>query len=216
MSNEIEPFVTAELIDNLPDPRDLTRVVKERIESATQQFRAERGDVHLPEDTFDLHRRLQATAEKCADYARGFTAAGKLIRELQREELEAAVGEQDGVPLSGLTVPTAGGDIRIAPDFRNEHTIDPELVQAAIAAKLSTEYGPDSEMHTFLCQVARDAMTALCAAGKWEPQVSKVRAVAGQWSRGGDDTAASSLASAVRTKRTFQERVTVERKEPKR
>lgn len=228
MSNpgtEVQPFITAELIDDLPDPRDLTRVVKERIEAATLHFREQRGTVTDATETYDLHRRLQATREKCADYKRGFGAAEKLIGELQREELETAVGEQNGVPLAALTVPTAGGDITITPQFTNDHKINPDELIAVIVRKIRALHAgamavPDSISSdglrvSALLAAAGEAIEMLLACGKFEPQITKVKAAADQLARAGDDALAGELLATIKTTRVFQEKVKVDRKAPK-
>lgn len=222
-SKAVQPFVTAALIDSLPDPHDLKRVVKARIEAATEEFRQQRGNVHLPEDTFDLHRRLQATKEQCEQYARGFKEAAKLIGQLQLEELETAVGEQDGVPMQGLTVPAADGDIRLTPEFENQHTIDRGQVCGAIIANVLGSAQVESfpqpiheALHELLWAAVTAALHRLEQAGKWEPQISKVKALADNWSREGDDSSAAVLRTAIRSKRVYKESVKVERRDPNR
>ena len=223
MANEVDRLLSAELVDGLPDPLALQRVVKERIETAYAELHAARGEVLKPEDTYDLHRRLQATAEQMEGYARGFTNVGKLIRQLQQEELVEAVGEQDGVPLSGLTIPTAGGDIVVTPSFKRVNDIDPEQVQTAIVNGVTDAWMEPIEhaavhstetLEEALREMLAQALTALVGTGKWEPQVSKLKATAAEWARAGRDDMAGKLMAAHEVKKKYQERVDVTRKEP--
>ncbi len=221
-STEVQPFVTAALIDELPDPRQLQAAVKARIEEAYAGFVAERGEVTSAHDTFDLQRRLQATAEQCDAYSRGFKSAGTLIRQLQEEQLVDAVGEQAGVPMSSLTVPTAGGDIHIAPDFKNEHSINPDAVAAVLVKRVRSLHGsamtnstPGAFRINALVQAVGDTIEMLMATGKYEPQISKIKAAAAELARAGEDAMAAELLGTIASKRVYQGRVKVERKAPK-
>lgn len=224
MTNELDRLLSTELVDGLPDPQALKQVVKERIQQAYADLHAARGEVLQPEDTYDLHRRLQATREQMGGYERGFKEVGALIGQLQQEELVEAVGEQDGVPLSGLTIPTAGGDIVVAPSFKRVNDIEPEAVQTAIvngvveawmepiehAAVHSTETLEES-----LRELVQQALTVLIGTGKWEPQISKLKATAQEWARSGHDDLAGRLMAAHTVRQKYQDRVDVTRKEPK-
>lgn len=225
MTQELDRLLPAELVDGLPDPQALKRTVKERIQEAYAALHKARGEVLRPEDTYDLHRRLQATREQMDAYARGFAEVSKLIGQLQQEELVEAVGEQDGVPLSGLTIPTAGGDIVVTPSFKRVNDIDPDQVQTAIvdgvtdawmepiehAAVHSTE-----KLEEGLRELLAQALTALIGTGKWEPQVSKLKATAQEWARAGHDAMAGRLMAAHQVRQKYQDKVDVTRKEPKR
>lgn len=224
MTDDLVRLLSTELVEGLPDPQALKRTVKERIDQAYADLYAARGKVLQAADTFGLHRRLQATREQMDAYARGFAEVSKLIGQLQQEELVEAVGEQDGVPLSGLTIPTAGGDIVVSPSFKRVNDIDPEAVQKAIidgvteawmepvehAAIHSTETLEEA-LHELLAQ----ALTALIGTGKWEPQVSKLKATAAEWARSGNDQMAGKLLAAHEVKQRYQDRVDVTRKAPK-
>lgn len=224
MTNELDRLLSAELVDGLPDPQELKRVVKERIEQAYAGLYAARGKVLAPEDTFDLHRRLQATAEQMDGYARGFTDVAKLIRQLQQEELVEAVGEHDGVPLSGLTVPTAGGDIVVKPAFKRVNDIEADAVRLAVVNGVTDAWMEPIEhaavhstesLEENLREMLDQALTVLIGTGKWEPQVSKLKATAAEWSRAGHDQLAAKLMAAHTVRQKFEDKVTVERKTPK-
>lgn len=223
MTKDLDRLLSTELVDGLPDPQALKRVVKERIEQAYADLYAARGKVLSPEDTFDLHRRLQATAEQMDSYARGFKDVAALIRQLQQEELVEAVGEQDGVPLSGLTIPTAGGDIVVKPEFKRQNDIDAAKVQAAIIDGITTAWMEPIEhaavhssetLEENLRELLEQALTALVGTGKFEPQVSKLKATAAEWARIGRDDMAAELMRSLQVRQKFQDRVTVERKLP--
>jgi len=224
MTKDVDRLLSAELVDGLPDPLVLQRVVKERIQAAYAELHQARGEVLKPEDTYDLHRRLQATVEQMEGYARGFTAVVKLIRELQQEELVEAVGEQDGVPLSGLTIPTAGGDIVVTPSFKRVNDIDPDAVTTAIVNGVTDAWMEPIEhaavhstetLEENLREMLAQALAALVGTGKWEPQVSKLKATAAQWARAGRDDMAGRLMAAHEVRQKYQDRVEVTRKEPK-
>jgi len=224
MTKDVDRLLSAELVDGLPDPLVLQRVVKERIQAAYAELHQARGEVLKPEDTYDLHRRLQATVEQMEGYARGFAAVVKLIRELQQEELVEAVGEQDGVPLSGLTIPTAGGDIVVTPSFKRVNDIDPDAVTTAIVNGVTDAWMEPIEhaavhstetLEENLREMLAQALAALVGTGKWEPQVSKLKATAAQWARAGRDDMAGRLMAAHEVRQKYQDRVEVTRKEPK-
>jgi hypothetical protein len=224
VGNEVDRVLSAELVDGLPDPQALQRVVKERVQQAYAELHAARGDVLKPEDTYDLHRRLQATRELMNGYERGFNAVGTLIGQLQQEELVEAVGEQDGVPLSGLTIPTAGGDIVVTPAFKRINDIDPDQVQTAIVNGVTDAWMEPIEhaavhstetLEENLREMLAQALAALVGTGKWEPQVSKLKATAQEWARAGRDDMAGQLMAAHEVRQQYQDRVDVTRKEPK-
>jgi len=224
MTNELDRLLSNELVDGLPDPQALKRTVKERIEQAYADLHKARGEVLKAEDTYDLHRRLQATREQMEAYSRGFAEVAKLIAQLQQEELVEAVGEQDGVPLSGLTIPTAGGDIVVKPSFKRVNDIGPEAVQTAIVHGLveawieSIEHAAVHSADTLeenLRELVQQALTVLIGTGKWEPQVTKLKVTAQEWARAGHDDLAGRLMAAHTVRQQYQDKVDVSRKEPK-
>lgn len=224
MTNEVGRLLSTELVDGLPDPQALKRVVKERIQQAYTDLHAARGEVLKPEDTYDLHRRLQATREQMDAYARGFKDVSTLIGQLQEEELVEAVGEQDGIPMSGLTIPTAGGDIVVAPAFKRVNDIEPQAVQTAIVNGVTESWIEAIEhaavhsadkLEENLREMLQQALTALIGTGKWEPQVTKLKATAGEWARAGHDDLAGALMKAHKIRQKYQDKVEVTRKAPK-
>jgi len=224
MTNDLDRLLSNELVDGLPDPQDLKRVVKERVALAYADLHAARGEVLKPEDTFDLHRRLQATREQMDGYARGFKEVATLIGQLQEEELVEAVGEQDGIPTSGLTIPTAGGDIVVKPSFKRVNDIEPDQVRAAIVHGITEAWIEPVEhaavhsadlLEDRLREMLEQALSMLVATGKWEPQVSKLKATAAEWARNGHDDLAARLIKAHKVRQRYEDKVDVTRKAPK-
>lgn len=217
---ELVPHDLPELLADLPDPRELKAVIRERIQLAAAEYRAARGDVLQPEDTYDLQRRYQATRERLEQYVRAFQDAVKLVGQLQLEELQDAVGEQDGVPNSGLTIPTAGGDIVVKPDFERKNIIDPDQVRAVLAAQaarnlIGLDLSQVESVEMRFAELVDEAFAALIACGSWTPQITKVKATADAFARAGDDPMAAVLRGTISTRKVYKDRVAVERKAPK-
>lgn len=181
----------------LPTPTELRRMIRDALESSYQALVAARGDVHTPEDTFDLHRKLAHTRENFTDWAAAFRDGAKRIAGMQEEQLIDAMGEQDGVPLAGLTVPDREGDIRVALDTARTHTIDVDQLMRVVAARAVARdmRGEVGNTAALIIQSIQDFLEL----GKFEAQVSKVTAYAKQVARDGDDKLASVVSSAVRT-----------------
>jgi hypothetical protein len=217
---DLQQLVPDALLADLPDPRELGRIVKERVQLAYAEFFRLRGEVEQAEDTFDLQRRLQDAHEKLSDYSRAFKDAAVVVRQLQQEELVEAVGEQDGIPTSGLTIPTAGGDIVVKPDVTNDNVIDADQVRTVIAAQaarniMHVDLALVEDVETTLAELLDEAFGHLLACGKWEPQITKVKATADAFSRAGDDPMAGVLRATITKRRVYHDRVKVERKNPK-
>lgn len=211
----------------LPTTPNLRRLLKQNLDAVLSE---PRGEVHSPEDTFALQRRLAGIGEQAKEYGRAFTAFEKEdLRPAMAEILADAVGEQDGIPNGTLVVPDADGtNIRIAPQTKNEYDIDPDLIFQAVAqgvmeearevigAMFQAEYNGDgagTQMH--LANVLVGAMRQAAALGSYSPQVSKVRQYATEVARteGGDITSAM-LQSAIR-KTVKDMGIKVERVQPK-
>lgn len=217
-------LAVADLLRDLPDPTELKRTVKLRVQEAYAACYAARGEVLRQEDTYELQRQLQAVAEAFSAFAAGFTEVVKVVRQLQQEELVEAVGEQDGIPISGVTIPTAGGDIVVKPAFKRENAIDAGSVQAAIVKGVSEAWdGPirdtvrqwPEKVTMDLQEMLAQALTALVGTGKWEPQITKLKATAEEWARAGRDDMAADLLRAHKVTQTYQDKVEVTRKAPK-
>lgn len=222
------------------DPARVGAVVRAEVERTVTEMRATleaTGGVLSPADTFRVQRYLQGVSEKLAEYERVFKRVRADIKLLVAEVLADAVGEQDGVPTEGLTVPDRDGDIRIGLDTTREHTINQDMLLPAFASMFAEEH-VDHIMQTYkatdpehaccasdpstvqahraavgvaIAEAVAAALISIDQLGKFEPQVSKVRAYAKDLARNGEDRAASIVAAAITTKTTYNG-VKVERK----
>lgn len=201
------------LTSNLLDPVQLQRALKDRIQGAYALLYAERGTVHTPEDTFEMQRRLVTTDEQFKGYMAAFREARKVLAQLQEEELVEARGEQDGIPLDGLTVPDAEGDIRISLDAPAVYDIDLQQLLAVLMANI-LDKAPVADDVDLIPYAVQETVTALLSWGKFEPQVSKVKAWGDTLARSGRDQDASVVSGAI-TKRNPYKGVKFERAKPK-
>lgn len=206
------------LVQHMPAPDVLLTELKTRINQAYYDLVQERGPVHTPQDTFSMQRKIGGELDRFGSYKRAFEAAIKLLKELQAEELIEAVGEQDGVPNQALTIPDAEGDIRLSNDAPSVYNIDTQQLLAVIFTQVAaTAQRLREEGHDFdeiLSQTFEGSMATLMALGKFEPQVSKVRAWADSLARDGNDRDSSVVSGAI-TKKTPYKGVKFERKAPK-
>jgi hypothetical protein len=187
----------------LPTPTELRRMIREALENSYAELVAARGDVHTPEDTFHLQRLLAHTKENFTDWAAAFRDGAKRIAGMQEEQLIDAVGEQDGIPLAGLTVPDPEGDVRLSLDTARVHTFD--LDQLIQVVSLDTmEHAIFEPEKVGVTQGGGEELIAagirrFLELGKFEPQVSKVTAYAKQVARDGDDNLASVVSGTIKT-----------------
>lgn len=232
---ELEPAFRTE---RMPAPHDLVGILRERLDSLVLQLRAERGDVHAPEDVFVPIRRLGALAEGLGDYGRAFTKVAVEVRGHIEDELIEAVGEQDGIPMSGLLVPDEDGtDLKVELDSRNEYKIDAGPVIDG-AALFTRQHAPSMLGFTAddlttgeqlpglfgdrlliteeaLIALMTEGMRTLIACGQFKPQVTKVRALATEIART-DPKVASTITDMLRgAKSTEFKGVRVKREQPK-
>jgi hypothetical protein len=208
----------------MPSARSVLAILRDQLNEGVLTERKRRGDVHAPEDTFGMQRSLAAVIDVCGEYGRAFTTVAKEARAVAEEELIDALGEQEGVPNGGLTVPDAEGDVRIDLDTANSYAIDLGNLLPAVAFAVMTErvqqvealidpHDENAEGEDILADLLIAAMSKLIDTGKYEPQVSKVRAFKAALSRLPD---ADGVASTVEVRKTVSYRgVKVSRKEPK-
>jgi hypothetical protein len=211
-------------------------MLKAWLESEIQRVREERGPVAAPEDTFALVRSLQSFWEVMAEYSRVISGVVKVAKQEQEEELKTAVGDQDGVPNGSLTVPdTDGTAIKLTLSAPNVHTIDVEPLRAALAWEiLATTDVTEQVMETAMAAVMElddrakaledlesTMMRAITLAlarqeelGKFEPQVSKVRALAKTLASAGFDNVAATVTRSITTKKDYKG-ITPSRETPK-
>lgn len=186
------------LVRNLPDGLVLKRELLQRIRTAYAELDAERGEVHVPEDTFRMQRLLAASRDQFDAYLEAFKAAVAELKAIQEEELVLAVGEQNGVPNQGLTVPDAEGDIRLALDAPRSHDIDLSQLVAVLVTVLQDNASEDSDTQFAIQYAVEETVKALQGWGKVEPQVTKVKAWAATLARNGRDQDASVVKGAIR------------------
>lgn len=211
----------------LPTARSIAAELKAQLNSAVLAERQRRGDVHLPEDIYPMARSLARVVELCGEYSRAFATAAKEAKAVAEEELIDAVGEQDGVPNQPLTVPDADGDIKLGLDTSNVYTMNLEALFAAVAYEVISILEPKEllppgadEMQVESLEAGfTDAlvlgMTRLTELGKFEPQVTKVRAFTKTLARMlKADGVAASITSTIR-KKSIYKGVKVERTDPK-
>jgi len=169
------------------------------------KVRAERT-VHGKEDTYALIRSVQSVSELIADYSTALKAVSVTGKKILEEELTEAVGEQDGIPMSGLTVPHGGTNIQIDRKTHNEYYIDMPQVLGALAALVASEWNaafvaehtditPASQPEQFAMAVAERALTMMGAAAL---KVSHVRALAVELAGAGEDALSAVVSDAIR------------------
>lgn len=222
---QLEPIPT--IVANLPHPNDLRRQLRTTLGAAYTAALAARGAVHVPEDTFEIQRRLAVTWEAFDGYARAFADAKKLVAEMQFEQLVEAVGEQDGIPNQGLTIPDTEGDVHLSREHAKARTFDFDTLIQVVAAEVAGEMiagakaegeyiseagGTVLDEHD-LTDGIRVAINRFLELGKFEPQITKVNAYAQVIARHGDDRRSSVVTGAVTEKQTFKG-VKFERKKP--
>lgn len=224
-------------VRDLPLPAEFAKLLRAALESEIQRVRTARGEVVAPEDIHGLVRPLQRYVELAGEYMRAFQSTIKLAKLELEEELKDAVGEQDGIPLASYTVPDLDGtDIVLSRDTVNEHDIDTEPLQSAIAfavlgmndsvlgvqnlaikaALVDDAEKPDAEadLENFLAELLIQAQRRLATTGKFEAQISKVKAFAKELAGMGQDKVAATVTGAIRTTKGFRG-VSVTRKERK-
>lgn len=222
----------------IPSARSIAAQLKQQLNNAVLAERARRGEVHTIEDTYPMHRSLARVAETCGEYERAFKAAGKEAEAIAQEELIDQVGEKDGIPNQGITVPDADGDVVVSLDIHNDHTFDDEAVITAVATVVlealdvhntlleqvlegAAELDPDDEddrrvhekLDTFLADLLVTAMGRLIECGKFTPQVTKVKPLVAELARLGLDSVAATVSSTHKVRPEFKG-VKIKRKEP--
>lgn len=183
---------------NFPSPHRLRVSVEQELLRLVSEARTERGEVQLPEETYALVRSLVASGELFQDYVNAFKKAASTVNQELETELVEAMGEQDGQPNGGMTVPDERGDIRLALDTANVYDIDVEALRSAICLVVQ-------ELHDDSGAEAADlAISMLLTMGSFTPQVSKVKAFAADVSRKGEDWLAATITSAIRKRTQYR------------
>ena len=213
----IEPFSRSLLpwrsdhLPGLPSPHVVREELVKRFNEAVAEAREARGKVRNPEDVYDLVRSVQGVSELLDAYAAAFKAPTRTAKGVLEEELREVVSDQDGIPISGLTVPQAEGDIRIGVEVKNEYFIDMSQVLGALAALVSGEWTarytaeesdelPGTAPEQFAMEVAERALAFM---GASQAKVTHVRALADQLHRRGEDVLAGVVKDAIRKNRKY-------------
>lgn len=209
---------------SLPAPHDLVGMLRARLEEVVSNARHGRGEVHTPEDTFEMQRGLAGVIEGLTDYARAFQKIAKEAKGYVEDELIEAVGEQDGIPMAGLRVPdTDGTTVLIGRDMANTYTFDSEALFGAVAWQVvMTKRGEGSPrgkysetVDEWVIDLLVEAMRLLVSLGRFEPQITKVKAFTADLARlEGGPTIASTVTSTTRKKPVYKG-VKIEREQPK-
>lgn len=212
--------LTHETRPALPEPSDLARILKDQIEEAVAASRKARGLVLEQEDTFPLVRDLRETQSRLGEYASAFKRSADHIQPIIEEELIEAVGEKDGIPTSGMRVPAAGGDITVNRDMDNVYSYDMPQVISAVTALIVGEWEdrairepdtspiPGEAPEEFAIAVA---LRVLDLFGAKLPGVTKIKAVATDLSRAGQDRIAAAVRGAI-TKTEVYKGITITQK----
>jgi len=202
-------------IQGIPSPRDVSTMLISNLAVRVHYARTARGDVTQPEDVNALVRALGGAKEMLDEYSRAFATAAREAVHYLEEELLFAVGEQDGVPLSGLKVPDLDGtDLVFTLMKPKTHTVDePQVIDVAVvdalAAARDTEPAqePDESNAAYLDRyerwmagVVHMAVNTVIGLGSYSMQVSKVRAYAVELAGRGADTLASVVRGSITTK----------------
>lgn len=216
----------------LPTTSNLRTVLREGLDAVQAAEYAARGgaEVEKPEDAYALIRRYGAMAETGTDYMRAFADFVKEIKVRSGEQLSIMYGEQDGVPNADASVPDLDGTtIKVQREHENKYSFDldsvisgatahmladPE-VNEALAEMFQAEFRGDVETSVAsLSWVLAEAVKRVLATGKFEPQVTKVKALAKNAAAVGDDALSSTVTGAIK-KTTRLKGIRVEREYPK-
>lgn len=210
MANELQKV---DWTETLPDAQDLKRHLTGQLNRVLADARRNRV-VATPEDTWPLVRSLTDAHDVLTRYGKVFREVAQVVKAEVEEELLEAVHEQNGVPISGMTVPDSAGDIVIDRDAPNVYDIDLDALRQVAATVTQGRYeSQDANDPAVTVGLIMEAMSLLLELGKFEPQVSKVKAFAVRLGREGGDDLASVVTSAV-SKRTPYKGIKLNRKDP--
>jgi hypothetical protein len=216
----------------LPTTRNLRTVLREGLDAVQAEEYAKRGgaEVAKPEDAYALLRRYGAMAETATDYSRAFADFAKDVRTRSGEQLSIMYGEQDGVPNADASVPdTDGTTIKVQREHANSYSFDMDAiisgavvgmladpeVNEALAAMFQAEFSGNAEVTVqHLSWVLGEAVRRVLATGKFEAQVTKVKALAKAAAAAGDDALSSTVTGAIK-KTTQLKGIKVTREQPK-
>lgn len=224
---------------NLPAPHDLVGMLRLKLENVVADARATRGEVRTPEDTYDMQRGLASVVSGLTDYSNAFAKIAKEAKGYVEDDLISAVGENDGIPLSGLRVPDVDGTtIVVELDKANDYAFDAPAILEAVAFAAVDGWS----VSTTVCDLAqhvRDAasdelrmesmdklesyvrgrlvatMEILIGLGLFRPQITKVRALMDEVTRMPYGTRVASAVTSTIRKKPVYKGVKVRREQPK-
>lgn len=208
MPDEMNELTT--LTKGLLQPTELKRELRQRLQAAYASLYAQRGEVHTPEDVNDMVRRLAGVRELFEGYRDAFKEVAALAGTLMAEELVEAVGEQDGVPNQGMTVPDAQGDIRLKLDKTTSHEIQLDQLLGVLMLEASdrmtelTGVRTPPHLEAHLQSLITFVFEVIQSWGKVTVQVSKVRAYGKELARRGQDSRAAQVNGAIVTTSEFK------------
>lgn len=214
---ELEPLPA--IFGTLPLPHLLKKAVLDAIDGGYNDLVRARGEVTRPEDTYEVQRRLAGAEETLKEFEQAFGAGRKVINSYQKDEFELALGGREVTPRESMNVPDAEGDLRVAADTSNTYEIDVEALISSCCASVIGTGAPGTSLDAWVTDIVNGdtdpfidpetlpdvlaealsiGMRALIACGKFEPQVTKVRAYADSLARAGDDHLAATVNSAIK------------------
>lgn len=216
----------------LPSTKDLRTVLREGLDAIQAEEYAARGgaEVAKPEDAYALLRRFAAVEETAVDYSRAFGDFAKEVRERSGEQLSIMYGEQNGIPNADASVPDADGTtIKVKRQHENRYSFDLDSiisgavvlmladpdVNEALTEMFQAEFRGDAQTSvSALSWVLGEAVRRVLATGKFEAQVTKVKKLADDAAKSGDDKLASTVTGAI-DKKTRLKGITLDREQPK-
>jgi hypothetical protein len=175
----------------------------ESLRYSARLLRQGRGTVVVPEDTYDLVRRVTAAEEVLRQWSQAFTAAAAECVAIAEEEALTANGSYPGVeeaPSGSLFVPDGTGQrIAVRPDWHSGESawdvpslvgwlVDDEIADATAALRNDGQHLTPA-VEEYAREVARGVVDRLLALGTYTPGARKLdelrRRLAGQ-QRDGD------------------------------
>lgn len=202
----------------MPATPSVLRQMRDHLTNVVLQARAERGEVHTAEDVFPVVNRLADVIDGLDDYAHAFKTVRAEAVGFIGDELELAVGEQDGIPTSGLKVPAPDGTtVDVALDVTSgKYSFDLDaLIKVVVADQIGwlddPDHGDDPAWSTPEAAMER-AIHAALALGSFTPQVTKVQAFKEEVAR--TDPKMASTIQWTKADNTFKG-VKVKREQPK-
>ena len=194
----------------LPATPSVLRQMRDHLVNVVLQARAERGEVHTPEDVFPVVNRLADVIDGLDDYAYAFKTVRAEAVAFIGDELELAVGEQDGIPSQGLKVPAPDGTtVDVALDVASgKYSFDLDALITAVAVAACPPGEEDAE-HV---GTAVNAIRLMLTVGSFTPQVTKVQAFKDEVAR--TDPKVASTITWTKAANVFKG-VKVKREQPK-